>query len=471
MKAFNFICTIAPENNSIERIERMIYKGMSVARLNLTHGTHESHFVTITNVRLAAERYFVRTSYVCPLAIAFDLRGPEMRTGEIIERDVKIGESVTLSCSAEFLTKPDGSTIYVDFPIARKVKKDQVILIDDGSVALSVDCVLGDNIMCLVRKGGILKSFQTLYIPDIVNQLSQPFLSEKDKNDIDFAIEQNVQFLFASHVKDGDSIDKIREYLDDNSSSKSIKIYAKIQNQFAVDEIEEIITKFDGIIIAPTIAINLRTIPVLERLTLWKCKRKMKPFLLTVESELESAEIYQISNWSLQFVDGIILKRDACRDKFEAIQSLKVLQKVNSIKSEMSDEENEKFVDFSAFDFMKVALASSTVKASITSETSAIIIITNSSQLPFLVYYHHPKCLTIVIIEDEMQARQLNILNRLIPLIDNRELKTSKENFAVEFTLKSKITKPGDSIVILNDEQNSMTIHYIPYDRQKQLKF
>lgn len=464
MKSSNFICTVGPSNNSTERIERMIYKGMSVARLNFSHGTQEQHLETIRNLRLATERCLDRTKFHWPLAIAADLRGPEIRIGKIENSGklVEDGDLIKFNSNPVFAEKSSSEMIYIDHPLADYIKKQNHIFIDNGSVQLTVEDIFGDIITCRVEKQGVLASNQSVLIPEIEKRLNLPVVSERDKSDLKFAVQHDIDFIFASHVESSNGIDEIRDLLSDYGTKK-IKVYAKIQNQTGVDEIDEIISNADGIILSPTIELKSETIPFIQRKVLMLCKKKMKPCLIKIDSEMASSKIFQAASWYMDLGDGTILTRGASEGKTLPLESMTILKDIKEI---ISDEPLELVSDVPVVrpDIIIESLASACVTSSSTTTASAIIIITESPEIVRLVYYFRPNCEIIVVMENPKSCRQLNILDRVTPLIFEISRKQLKLDFAINFSKSRGILKCGDTIVVLQHASSSVQVHYVPYD-------
>lgn len=455
MKSSNFICTIGPTNNSAERIERMIYKGMSTARLNVSHGTLEEHQFSIQNLRLAAKRCEERSKFFCPLAIAIDIRGPEIRIGKVEKTLVKLRDQVKLNENPNIAEDSSAAMIYVDYPLSGKLKKNSKIFIGDGSVGLKVEEIFGVVITCRVFKSGTLSSSQSVTIPELQAQLNLPVISQRDRIALQFAVDQDVDFVFASHVESGEWIDDIRECL--GKAGNRIQVFAKIQNQFAVEKIEEIIERADGIVIAPTTDLNPILIPFLQRKLQNICRQKMKPCLITIEAEFVAAEVYQAVNWLLESGDGIVITREAAEGKFNPIESMMLLKHVHHLTAEITGEE-ENSLDFTN---IERALASACVSSSILTKASAIIL--TSDKLSYHVYNSQPKCEILVMTQSQKKARQLNILNNLTPLLFiDKAQKLSKFKFALKFGKARGAIKSGDAIVLL--KKTSMEVHYVPYD-------
>lgn len=465
MKSSNFICTVGPSNNTAERIERMIYKGMSVARLNLSRGNHKNHLETIKNVRQAAGRVSQRTNFISAVAIAVELRGPEIRTGIIEQqlecsgRKFEAGEFIKLNESLQFAESSAPDMIYIDQPVAGILKKGNRIFINDGVVELKVEDIFGDIVTCSVSEGGILKSNQSVFIPDVAQALNLPFVSDEDKSNIEFAVEHDVDFIFASHVEKGEWIDEIKNLI--VKSGNKIKLFAKIQNRLGVKSIKEIATKADGIIFEPTIDLEPAAVPFLQRFVLRECQKVNTPCFITIENEMNSSEIYHATNWFLDSGDGVILVGESSAGKTKPLESMSILRESKPNAFQV----NKQHFEGSCSDVIADSLASACVTSSINTNAAVIIIISESDEIVQLVNRYRPTCEVIVVMENPKSCRQLNILDRVTPLT-YETVALSKIDFAINFAKLRGITKCGDSIIILEHDLNQMIVYYLPYDRR-----
>lgn len=464
MKSSNFICTVGPTNNSPERIQRMIYEGMAVARLNLSHGSLEEHSQALKNIQLAKLRCQERTGFYCPLGIAVDLRGPEIRIGEVGElgKKVKVGDEVKFNVNQQFASKSSSEMIFIDFPIAALLRKQQKVFIDDNSVELTVRDIFGDNVMCEVKKAGTLTSYRSIFVPDIVKSLNLPVVSEQDEQSIRFAVENDVDFIFASHVESGDWIDEIKSKL--KGSEDKIKVYAKIQNRLGVEKAEEIISRFDGIIFQPTVDIEAKVVPFIQKFLLKLSRKYSKPCFTVITSELDQLEfkfeVFQAVNWFLNGGNGSIVTREAAKGNSKPLATMKMLKNIQDGAAPSSAFINE---PHSSKTNIEEALASVCASSSRNTSASAIVILTNSQLIVHLVHQHRPSCEIVVVTEDPRTARQLNILDQVTPLFYKANINI-KKNFALEFAESRGIIKCGDTIVLLKADENLMEIHYVSYD-------
>ena len=241
MRKTKIICTMGPATDNIEVLRAMARAGMNVARFNFSHGSHEEHKQRMDRVKA------VREEYNLPIALLLDTKGPEIRTGDMQDGKIflKKGEQIRLTPRACLGTPSKISITYPD--LYQDVQAGTSILIDDGLIELRVEQTQEQDILCRVLNDGAVSNHKGINVPDV--HLSIPYLSDKDKSDIQFGIEQGVDFVAASFVRTADDVQQLRMLLDENGGAH-INIIAKIENQQGVENIDGIVSLADGVMIA-----------------------------------------------------------------------------------------------------------------------------------------------------------------------------------------------------------------------------
>jgi pyruvate kinase len=259
MRKTKIICTIGPATFSEEMMRRLIENGMNVARLNFSHGEHAEHKKTIELIKR------LRKEYGKPIAILLDTRGPGIRVKKFRNggAELKDGSEFILTSGEIEGDETKAALTFAD--LAGYVKKGTKILLDDGFIELEVRSVKGNDVICRVVSGGFLRDNKSVNIPGI--DIDMNYVSEKDREDILFGIENDVDFIAASFCRRAADILDIRRILLQNGGSR-ILIIAKIENQSGVDNIEDIVKVSDGIMIARGdmgVEIDLVEIPRLQK--------------------------------------------------------------------------------------------------------------------------------------------------------------------------------------------------------------
>jgi len=223
------ICTIGPATRDPEVIVNLIHAGMRVVRLNFSHGTHEYHCRSLTVVRQSIECYAHRMGVYKPVAIALDTKGPEIRTGRVSGNetaiiDLKQGNNVKLSTNKDLEAKCSKDIVYVNYEnLPKIVKSGDLIFLDDGLISLTVKEVSGIEVHCEILNGGKLGSRKGVNLPGLPVDL--PSVSDKDKADLQFAVDHDVDMIFASFIRDVKDLNAIRDVL--GPKGRHIKIISK----------------------------------------------------------------------------------------------------------------------------------------------------------------------------------------------------------------------------------------------------
>ena len=318
MRKTKVICTIGPASDSEEVLTRMCLAGMNVARLNFSHGTHEEHLKRINMIKNVRDRL----NY--PLPIMLDTKGPEYRI-----RDFKNGkETLEEGQTFTFTTRDipgDGSTVSVNYAgLVSELGKGDRILVNNGLLIFEVKELTETDVICQVIAGGEISDRKSMNFPNHV--FRGQYLSDTDKSDLLFGIENDIDYVAASFVSEKDNVRELREFLDENGG-KDIDIIAKIENRAGVDNIEEICEIADGVMVARGdlgVEIPFIEVPAIQKYLIKKC-RLLGKRVITATEMLESmihnprptrAEISDVANAVYDGSSAIMLSGESAAGKY-----------------------------------------------------------------------------------------------------------------------------------------------------------
>ena len=318
MRKTKIICTIGPASSGEDVLKKMIVAGMNVARLNLSHGTHEEHKKKIETIKK------VRKELNTPIAIMLDTKGPEYRIGVFKNGKETITEGQTFTFTPDDIEGDDTrvSVSYKD--LANEMKPGDRILVNNGLLIFEVTEVKGKDVVCKVLAGGVISDRKSMSFPEKV--LKQVYLSEKDKEDLLFGIKEDVDFVACSFVSFKQDLIDVREFLDANGGEK-LSLIAKIENQSGVDNIEEICEACDGIMIGRGdmgVEIPFEELPGIQKKLITKC-RLLGKRVITATEMLESmisnprptrAEISDVANAVYDGTSAVMLSGETAAGKY-----------------------------------------------------------------------------------------------------------------------------------------------------------
>ncbi|HAR58002.1 MAG TPA: pyruvate kinase [Acholeplasmatales bacterium] len=309
MKKTKIVCTLGPASRDEKVLEKMLLNGMNVARLNFSHGSHEYHKETIELFRK------VRDKLQIPAAVMLDTKGPEIRLGDFENEEVTLskGDLFTLTTKNILGNQEIVSITYKDLP--SQLQMGNKILIDDGKVSLEVVSSTITELNCKVLVGGKISNHKGVNVPNV--HLNFEYLSQKDKEDLKFGVENDVDYIAASFVRSKEDVKSLRNYLD-YIGGKNIKIISKIENIEGVDNFDEILNSSDGIMVARGdmgVEVEYERLPGLQKKFIRKCYQAGK-VVITATQMLESmihsltptrAEITDVANAVFDGTSAIML--------------------------------------------------------------------------------------------------------------------------------------------------------------------
>ncbi|ACN15587.1 Pyk [Desulforapulum autotrophicum HRM2] len=361
------VATISDRNCEPEFLKQLYDAGMDVVRLNTAHQTHEDALKVIENVRKVSNK----------IAILIDTKGPEIRTcGADTPLTVAYGDFIQIKGAPD--ERSAGNIIYVSYPgFVNDVPVGTTILIDDGSIALTVKERNSDFLTCFVENDGIIYGRKSVNIPAVHVKL--PALSEKDKGFIRFAADNHVDFIAHSFVRHREDVLAVQRILDERKST--IKIIAKIENSGGVENIDEILEVAYGIMIARgdlAVEIPAEKIPLVQKALVRRCIEKRAPVIVATQmlhSMMTSprptrAEVSDVANACLDSTDALMLSGETASGKYPLLAVQTMAKIANEVETNRSTYIN---TPYTLENKITGYLAKSAVKASMRLNTEAIV--------------------------------------------------------------------------------------------------
>ena len=453
MRKTKIICTLGPAVDNEEMIRKLILAGMNAARFNFSHGTHESHLAQLTKLKR------VRDELGIPVAAILDTKGPEIRIktfkdGRIELKKDDIFTLTTAECEG------DASRVSVTYTnLHKEVAPGNHILVDDGLIDLLVQEIKGQEIVCVVENGGPLSNNKSINIPDV--HILLPSLTEKDKDDLKFAAENDFDFIAASFVRKASDVEDIRAELCKHEGGKNIRIIAKIENREGVDNLDEIIAAADGIMVARGdlgVEIPAQEVPILQKKMIKATTMAGKP-VITATQMLDSmirnprptrAEVSDVANAVFDGTSCVMLSGETASGKYpiEAVEAM-----VSTVKAA------ESAINYwGRFREHSIQPGMSTINDAITHtccmtamdlNAAAILAPTESGYTAKVISRFRPACPIVAVYQSEKVRRQLAISwgvhSYLTGFVDSTDRLFS---MSVEVARKEGAVKSGDTVVI-----------------------
>lgn len=420
------ICTIGPASDNKETITELVKNGLSIARLNLSHGNKEYYKKIISIIKE------VREELNKPIAILMDTRGPEIRTKNFVGGQVslEIGQDITISMG-DF--DGDENIFCITYPTLYKdVKKGSKVLIDDGLIELEVLEVNNKEktILCTVKNGGIVKNKKGINVPNV--NINLPAITEKDKEEIIFGLENDIDFVAASFIRKAEDVLGIRKFINENGG-KDVKIISKIENQQGVDNIDSIIEVSDAIMIARgDLGVETPTelIPITQKMIIDHCNRAEIP-VITATQMLDSmiknprptrAEVSDVANAVIDGTDAIMLSGETAAGAYP-VEAVKVMSKIAKASENMTDY-NQSHISQEREKSITHAVSYSAYSTAMHLRAKAIICPTFSGNTAKMISMYRPKVPIIALTSSEKTRRQLQLQWGVIPLFLKEETST-----------------------------------------------
>ena len=447
IKKTKIVCTLGPASENEETLRELIKNGLNVCRLNFSHGSHEEHKGRMDLVKKLREELNM------PTAILLDTKGPEIRTGKFDVPEVFLEEGQTFTITMKDVIG-DKERCTVSYKgLANDVKPGDTILIDDGLVGLTVKEVNNDDIVCEVQNSGIVKNHKGVNVPGV--KVNLPAITEKDRSDIEFGIEQGIDFIAASFVRKVSDVLAIREILEENNA-EHIKIISKIENQEGVENLDEIIEVSDGIMVARGdlgVEIPTEEIPVVQKLMIKKCNEAGKP-VITATPMLDSmirnprptrAEVTDVANAIYDGTDAIMLSGETAAGKYP-VEAVKTMATIAKRAEETMRNRRDKI---NKSKNVTDAISYATCTTAMDLEAKAILSSTASGHTARMVSKFRPDCPIVATTSNESVRRQLALTWGVLPLMREKSANIDQVIVnSIEAAKTSNYVSKDDVVVI-----------------------
>ncbi|PVU93349.1 hypothetical protein BB561_003326 [Smittium simulii] len=468
----SIICTIGPASQSVETMTKLLLAGMSIMRMNFSHGSYEYHAQTIENLRTAQTLVSVP-----PVAIALDTKGPEIRTGNMKNGDVPFNTGHEMIFTTDDALKSEGclEQIYIDYKNLPKVLSvGKTIYIDDGIMEFETLEIHDDHIKVRAVNSGVLASHKGVNLPG--SNIDLPALSKKDIADLHFGIEQGVDMIFASFIRKAQDVADIRATL--GEQGKHIKIVSKIESTEGVKNFDEILEATDAVMIARGdlgIEIPAANVFMAQKSMITKCNIAGKPAICATQM-LESmtynprptrAEVSDVANAILDGADCVMLSGETAKGKYplEAVNMMSetaILAEMSICYSSLLKDMRDTLTG--PLDPTE-ATCLAAVGASFEQDAKLIICLSKSGTSARLLAKYRPEAPILVLTRSPSVARNSHLSRGCYPVVyDDESLKSgddavsgavwqkgvdSRIEYAVQHAISRNLCKKGDNVIVI----------------------
>lgn len=452
MRKTKIVCTLGPSTDKDGVLRELLQNGMNVARFNFSHGDYAEHKGRLNTLRSLSVELGL------PIPAMLDTKGPEIRLGEFNNGSEKLvtGQSFTLTSRDIPGTNEICSITYKDLP--QDVSAGGRIMLDDGLIELKINSVNSTDIVCTVMNDGVIKTKKGVNVPGV--HLSMPYMSQRDRDDILFGLEQGFDLISASFTRTAQDIMEIRHLVDDKNATT--RIIAKIENQEGIDNIEEILTVADGIMVARGdmgVEIDFAEIPAIQKHLIDRAM-DMGKICITATQMLDSmmvnprptrAEITDVANAIYDGTGAVMLSGETAAGKYP-VAALKAMALIA--------ETTENSVSFqklahhsSGKDSSRLTISAAVSHAACTTAAdigaSAIVTASKTGETARLLSQFRPDAQIIACVLDDATCRQMNIYRGVTPLLTEYAHSTDELiDMSVKLAQKAGLVQNGDRVVV-----------------------
>lgn len=451
MRKTKIVCTLGPATDDPAVLQQLILSGMNVARFNFSHGTHEEHHRRLEMLREASRELMM------PVATMMDTKGPEVRVGLFRDKKVLLQKGQTFILTNDDV-EGDESHVSVSFKeLYKDLSPGNRVLLDDGLIELQVQSIEGYKIITQVQNDGEISDRKGVNLPDVA--LSMPYISDRDREDILFGIDEDFDFIAASFVRTAEDIAEIRKILD-QKHCHNIPIISKIENAQGVQNIGDILKLSGGVMVARGdmgVEIPLEEVPVIQKKIIKKAFLAGR-FVITATQMLDSmmknprptrAETTDVANAIYDGTSAIMLSGETAAGKYP-VEAVKTMATIAHRTEKDIDYKNRFYHrDYASRTDITNAISHATCTTGYDLDAAAIITVTRSGRTARMISKYRPQIPIVGCTYDPKVFRQLNMSWGVIPILC--EVKSDTESLlahAVDETRKAGIVQNGDLVVI-----------------------
>lgn len=411
MNKTKIVCTLGPACDDEEILAKMLRAGMRIARLNFSHGTHAEHLTRLVRLRKIAQQEGVT------VGVILDTKGPEIRIKKFENERITLQDGQKFILTAEDIIGDENKVSVTYEALYQSVKPGDKMRFDDGLIEMEVTDIVGKEIIMKVLIPGVLSNNKSINIPNGKPQM--PFLTEEDKKDLLFGIENDIDFVAASFVRSAADVALMRNFLQENGGEK-IWIVAKIENGEGVINIDEIIQHSDGIMVARGdlgVEIDAELIPITQKDIIEKCNIAAKP-VITATQMLDSmirnpratrAEVNDVANAIFDGTDAVMLSAESAAGKYP-VESVETLSRV-IYRTEASERYFRSVKrDFTGLSSVTNVIGHAVVDIAHKLDVKAIVAPTAGGYTPRLISKFRPQCLLVAAVHDRQVMRKLTLV-------------------------------------------------------------
>jgi len=442
------VCTLGPKSSSEQMIDKLIAAGMNVARLNFSHGTHDTHRQVYTRLRQRA-RVWQR-----PLAILQDLQGPKIRLSQLREeqnKEIQEGQLITLTLDP---ARQEEFVFLAEYPyLTRDVRPHDTILLDDGNISLEVQKTKDLDVECRVIQGGLLRSRVGMNLPQ--SRISTPALSDKDLIDLRLGLELQVDYVALSFVRTAKDIEQLRDIIGPNGPH----IIAKIERPEAVQHLEAIIDAADGIMVARGdlgVELDPQKVPIIQKHAIELANHRSKPVIVAtqmLESMIESmrptrAEASDVANAIFDGADAVMLSAETASGQ-HPIRTVEMMASIiREVESSARYWQTKRPAPHADMNFAH-AIARAAAAAESELQVSTIVVHTMTGYTARVLSSFKPKAQIVALSPSESAKNRMNLYWGTTAISIQEMNNTDQLIAEIEQVLvEQKIANPGDNIII-----------------------